>query len=140
MVIGTWSPKIGDPTREMLKDMGRLVKFFESVRELTRMAPHDELARGGTQYVLADPGRSYIAYASGPSGNIGLKRMAAGTYEFTWLDCASGKTVKRTGVRVPAGDASWPRPPGIGSELAVAITRPGAAGRRRAARSRHGRR
>jgi hypothetical protein len=54
-----------------LQDCGRLVRFFEST-DFQKLSPHDELAFAGTQYVLARPGGSYIAYASKLQGNIGL--------------------------------------------------------------------
>ncbi|MCI0439991.1 MAG: PKD domain-containing protein, partial [Chloroflexi bacterium] len=105
-----------------LEDAGRLVEFMEST-SFNEMAPHDELAFGGTQYVLANPGQSYIAYASALSGNIGLKGMTAGSYDFTWFDATSGATVVQSGVSVSAGDRTWGKPAGIGNELAVYIKR-----------------
>ena len=125
MVIGTWTS--GTPTNDMLRDCGRLVQFFESTNFNT-MAPHDELAHGGTQWVLASPGQSYIAYASNLSGEVGIKGMAAGTYDFKWVDCATGGVASQTGISVSAGDRTWPKPGGIGTELAVWITRTGEAG------------
>ena len=55
---------------------GRLVSFFESTN-FNEMAPHDELKNGGTQYVLAAPGDSYIAYASALSGFVGDRYVFA---------------------------------------------------------------
>ncbi len=87
------------------------------------MTPRDDLRFGGTQYVLAKPGDSYIAYASALAGDIGLEERTAGSYDVQWLDCATGESVVQTGVSVGAGDQSWTRPAGIGNELAVYITR-----------------
>ena len=103
-----------------LEDCGRLVRFFESTN-FNEMAPHDELKHGGTEYVIALPGSSYIAYASNLSGDIGLKDMTAGAYTFNWFDCVTGKSVTRTNVQVAAGDQTWPKTGGIGNELAVHI-------------------
>ena len=41
------------------------------------MAPHDELRHAGTKYVLADPGRSYIAYSDQSGVPLGLKSLSA---------------------------------------------------------------
>ena len=105
-----------------LRDCGRLVRFFESTN-FHEMSPHDELGFAGTKYVLAKPGDSYIAYAARLKGSIGLKKMITGIYEFRWLDCATGKQVRRAEVQVAGGDQSWGTPPGIGGELAVYIRR-----------------
>jgi hypothetical protein len=107
-----------------LEDCGRLVRFFEST-DFYQMAPHDELAFGGTEYVLARPGDSYIAYASNLSGQIGLRQMMQGSYDLKWYDVATGGEVRQRGVAVSAGDRAWSRPPGIGSELALYVKRSG---------------
>ncbi len=123
MVLGM---DIASTTAADLEDCGRLVSFMEST-DFNRMAPHDELKHGGTEYVLALPGDSYIAYASALAGNIGLRGMAAGTYSFRWFDCATGASVTQAGVNVAAGDQAWTRPGGIGSELAVWVKKTGGA-------------
>lgn len=105
-----------------LEDCGRLVRFMTST-DFTKMSPHDELKHGGTEYVLAKPGDSYIAYASNLSGNIGLKSMTASVYDLTWYDITNGAFVTQPGVSVAAGDQTWPKPSGIGQELAMAIKR-----------------
>jgi len=103
--------------RSDLKACGNLVRFMELV-PLAGMSPHDELAAGGTDYVLADPGDAYIAYADSLAGRFGI-RMRAGTYDLTWMDIPSGRTVERRGVRVETGVQSFHRPAGIGTEAAV---------------------
>ena len=105
-----------------LRDCGRLVRFFEST-DFYDMSPHDELKYGGTEYVLAQPGKSYIAYASELEGEIGLKDMTRGQYEFVWFDCATGKEVVKKNVIVAAGEQMWYKPAGISNELAVYIKR-----------------
>jgi hypothetical protein len=105
-----------------LQDCGRIVRFFEAA-DPRRMAPRDDLAAADTQYVLADPGNGYIAYSSRRVGKLGLKKMTPGTYDFTWLDCVTGKSVEKRGVKVAAGDRDWSAPPGIGKEAAVYIRR-----------------
>jgi hypothetical protein len=107
-----------------LANCGRLVRFMEAV-DLTGMAPHDELRHGGTQYVLAKPGERYIAYASALSGQIGLKGLAAGTYDVTWYDIAAEGRVLESSAALPAGDQTWQTPAGVGHELAVVLVRTG---------------
>ena len=105
-----------------LQDQGRVVRFFESTN-FNVMSPNDGLAHGGTKWVLALPGDSYIAYSPALSGNIGLKSMTAGTYDFKWYDVTDGTTVNQTGVSVASGNQTWGKPGGIGNELAVHIRR-----------------
>jgi len=123
MWLGAWAPngKGAPPTDEMLRDAGRLVRFFEAA-DLTGMQPHDELAHAATRYVLARPGRRYIAYSHEGNGGekMGMREMAAGRYRFNWLDTVTGKTA--TEIRnVAAGDAAWPVPAGFGQEVAVHV-------------------
>jgi len=113
---------IASTTIGELEDCGRLVRFLESTN-FYEMSPHDELRNGGTEYVLAQPGRSYIAYASDLNGKIGLRGISRGKYDFRWFDCATGKEVLQSGVTVAAGDRMWYKPAGISNELAVYIKR-----------------
>ncbi len=112
---------IASTPMSQLEDCGRLVEFFEST-DFNEMSPHDELRYGSTQYVLAKPGDSYIAYASSPSRmGIGLKNVGDGIYNFRWFDCVDGDSVEQIGVSVTAGNRTWSKPPQIGNELAVYI-------------------
>jgi len=105
-----------------LRDCGRLVRFFEST-DFRSMSPHDELAGGDTEYVLADPPRSYILYASNRTGPMGLKGRVSGTFRLQWLDCATGKTVTQAGVKVDATNPAFVAPAGIGREAAVWVAK-----------------
>lgn len=105
-----------------LEDCGRMIRFFQST-DFNEMVPHDELKYGGTEYVLASPGDSYIAYASSLSGGIGLRNMTKGNYDFKWYDVTNGNTITQTNVSVADGDQIWHKPSGVGSELAVYIKR-----------------
>ncbi|MEA3224336.1 MAG: serine hydrolase [Planctomycetota bacterium] len=113
---------IDDTPTSDLQDCGRLVSFFEST-DFDTMAPHDVLKNGNTDYVLANPGHSYIAYASGPTTTIGLRNMTSGTYSFKWFDCKDGDTVEQNNVSVSSGDQKWNKPSGLGDEIAVYISR-----------------
>lgn len=125
MWLGAWAGKGkgAPPTDEMLRDAGRLVRFFEST-DFTHMEPRDELAHGATRYVLARPGHGYIAYTPDRTAGakMGLKEMKAGTYRFRWLDPVTGKITTET-KNVAAGNGAWPVPAGFGSEVAVHIVR-----------------
>ena len=102
---------------ETLRRCRYLQRFFEAT-DFYRMAPHDELAEAGTQWVLAAPGSSYIAYAENLTGQMGIKGVPGGVYDLTWLDCASGRTVLERAVRV-SGSAHFAKPDKIGTWCAV---------------------
>lgn len=119
MVLG-WT--IDTTSISDLRGCGRLRRFME-LTNFNEMSPHDELRYGGTEYVLALPGDSYIAYASALSGDIGLRDMTAGLYNFNWYDIISGTTVVETNISVAEGDQTWRKPADIGNELAVYIIR-----------------
>ncbi len=108
-----------------LADCGRMVRFFESAG-VNRLSPHDELAGGGTQYVLARPNESWIAYSGGHHGRLGLKGLPAGAYDLTWMDCATGKTVVQPALKVQGGDQEWAVPDGLRAEIVLWV-RPAAA-------------
>jgi hypothetical protein len=105
-----------------LRALGRVVTFFEST-DINRMAPDDDLAFAGTEYVLAKPGDSYIAYASNLSGKMGIKNLTAGQYDFKWFDPVDGSTVNQKNVSVAGGSQSWSEPAAIGSEVALYLKR-----------------
>jgi hypothetical protein len=104
-----------------LEALGRLRTFMEATT-INRMAPHDELAHGATDYVLADPGHAYIAYAAALTGDMGLADMTAGDYLVRWLDAASGTTINET-VTVTGGDQTFIKPGSIGDDVAVYVER-----------------
>ncbi len=107
---------------ELLQQFRHLQKFFEAT-DFWTMSSHDELKHDGTKYVLADPGRSYIAYADTATGSLGLEQLPAGRYALTWLDCVTGKTAAEETTVARAGAHAFARPAQIGAECAVAIRR-----------------
>lgn len=121
MVLGM---DIASTAASDLKDCGNVVRFFQEV-DREGLEPHDELACGATTYVLADPGKRYVAYSWAAEGPIGLKQMPAGRYTFEWFDCVRGKFVSQAVFEVTTGDRTWPKPAVIGSEVAVHIRRIG---------------
>ncbi|MCK4323745.1 MAG: hypothetical protein KAW89_04395, partial [Armatimonadetes bacterium] len=106
---------------EDLYACGRLVRFMESTN-FSEMVPHDELALGDTQCVLAHPGESYLAYAP-DADTIGPREPGPGLYRMTWLDCATGQLISRTGGQEAESDALWDKPQGIGREVALYLER-----------------
>ena len=125
--VMVYQMNIADTPRGHLEDAGRLRNFMEAAGS-SEMAPHDGLSFAGTQYVLADPGRSYIGYASELDGEMGFRKLPAGLYNLHWLDLASGRVLKQVQT-VSGGDTSWPRPKGIGAEAALHVERLSAAPR-----------
>ncbi|MGH9848192.1 MAG: Ig-like domain-containing protein, partial [Blastocatellia bacterium] len=109
---------------EWLQDCRRLQQFFEST-DFYRMQPADELKREETEFVLAAPGLSFIAYSAAAKRSLGLKDLPAGEYDWRWYDCATGQSVERTNVRLRAGDQRWPKPRGFSSEVALYLKRRG---------------
>jgi len=121
MVLG-WSNFSGLQTD--LKQCGYLVDFFEST-DFNTMAPHDDLKLGGTTYVLANPGISYIGYSPNLSGNMGFKSLISGSsYTLKWFDTVTGTSVNETKTATST-EQSWPKPSGIGSEVALYIKKSG---------------
>ncbi|MBM3498865.1 MAG: DUF4038 domain-containing protein [Armatimonadetes bacterium] len=118
MVLGM---DIASTPPEDLYACGRLVRFLEGT-DWARLTPHDELARGATRYVLADPGRSYVAYAP-VAGEVGLAGLQAGTYSLTWMDCATGGMAHVPVAGVGDGETAWWRPGTVGGEAALHMQR-----------------
>lgn len=105
-----------------LRDCGRVVKFMQFVDYRT-MAPHDELAAGGTKYVLASTDGSYVLYSDEMKANPGLKSIRPGKYELSWFDCVTGRWVIQPHTPVKDGSTSWTRPAVLGDEVALYIRR-----------------
>jgi hypothetical protein len=81
------------------------------------MAPHDELAHGATEHVLAKPGEAYIAYTTIGS-TVGIKGLPQGDYDLRWFDPVTGTEIKETKT-LPAGDQALSKPGSIGAEAAL---------------------
>jgi hypothetical protein len=113
----------GDPKHEAtLADDGRINKFMEQT-DFHTMKPHDELAAGSTKWVLANPGKSYIAYTYDYSGKMGVKDMTAGKYDLMWFDPVDGDTVTQKGVAAASGNVTWAKPDSMGNEAVLYIKR-----------------
>ena len=44
-------------------------------------------------------------------------------YDLLWFDTAGGATVRQWNLGIPRGDATWPKPNGLGSEIALYVRR-----------------
>ncbi len=99
-----------------LQICGRLVQFMEGTR-FNETAPADSLARGNTDYVLANPGQVYFAY--GDSGSSLGVNVQAGSYRVKWFDPADGDWVDQGVQTFPGGDQTFTKPGAIGSEAVV---------------------
>ncbi len=119
MVLGM---EIINTPPEHLQDCRRLQEFFEST-DFNIMAPHDEFKHAGTEYVLASPGYSYIAYSSDNSEKLGLQNMVSGNYDLRWYDCVTGQSIDQNDTKVDSGRQSWKKPAELGYEVALYITR-----------------
>ena len=86
---GGWINGRGDDTMTMLQGYAHMVDFFTSF-EWWKTEPHDELADHGA-YCLADPGQIYVAYL--PKGGSVRIKLKPGTYQASWFDPATGKTM-----------------------------------------------
>jgi hypothetical protein len=121
--------EIADTPVESLQQCRHLQRFFEQTDFFT-MSSHDELGHDGTQYVLADPGRSYIAYANAPGVPLGLTSLPAGRCEALWVDCLAGQTARESRTLASGGDQSFSRPSATGAECAAWIRFPDVARRK----------
>ncbi|HJN18731.1 MAG TPA: hypothetical protein QGH10_24725 [Armatimonadota bacterium] len=119
MVLGM---DVDSTPSEDLYACGRLVTFMEAV-DATTLEPHDELAAGDTDYVLAQPGETYVAYSSHAETAPGISELPAGTYSLSWLDCATGGEVRQHAAELPEGAQDWPVPEGLGAEVAACVRR-----------------
>jgi hypothetical protein len=68
------------------------VRSFAGTIDLAQMIPAPE--RVGTGYLLASPGREYLAYQDGSLGEFSIDlKDAAGTFEVRWYDTTHGRFI-----------------------------------------------
>jgi hypothetical protein len=115
-----WMGRASDPadwnTQDKYDDCARLMDFMESTK-LNNTVCRDDLARGNTDYVLADPGNVYIVY--GDSGSSLGVNIQAGTYRVKWFDPVDGDWVDEGSQTLTAGDKTFTKPKAIGSEAVL---------------------
>lgn len=103
-----------------LQACGQLVSFMQATR-CNETSPHDELARAGTDYVLANPGEVYLAYADSGT-TLGLN-MQAGHYTVKWHDAIAGAWFDSGAMILADGDQSFTRPGTVGEEAVLYLDR-----------------
>ncbi|MEX2187266.1 MAG: serine hydrolase [Pirellulales bacterium] len=121
-----WMGRASDPaawnTAKRYDDCATLADFFESI-DANALAPADDLAFAGTQYVLAGSGQRYVAYARDAKEKLGLRGLPAGRFALTWIGCDGGRRVEQPNVTVVVGDSAWRVPPELKGEVAVYVRR-----------------
>lgn len=93
-----------------------MAPFRESTK-INKTVCRDDLARGDTDYVLADPGNVYIVYGDAGS-SLGLN-IQAGTYRIKWFDPVDGDEVDQGSQILTGGDKTFTKPASIGLEAAL---------------------
>ena len=83
------------------------------------MKPHDELAAGSTQWVLADPGKAYIAYTYEYDGPTGVKDLPLGSYQLLWLDTVDGSEIVQAVRAASTRDVTWKKPESMGARKSL---------------------
>ena len=106
----------------LLPDDGRVVKFMEQT-DFHAMQPRNALAAGSTKWVLANPGKSYIAYTYDYSARMGLSDLPTGIYDLLWFDPQTGVQVSQKGVKAKGGESTWSKPATMGNEVALYVKR-----------------
>jgi hypothetical protein len=105
-----------DPSVELLRDLRTLTNFMHST-PFNTLSPRDDLAMGGTRWVLANPTKGkYILYTNQSSATLSVRNLAPGDYALTWLDAVSGQRVVQTRN---ASQAPFAKPAGMGNEVAL---------------------
>lgn len=103
-----------------MRELGFIARFFEQT-DFYRMKPSSELAAGSTRWVLANPGRSWIAYTENYAKPVAIKNLAPGRYDLLWLDTVDGKMESHDGVELSGSSPGFEKPASFGAEVAVYI-------------------
>jgi len=99
------TPGGGGPSlRDQLATLKRFIERFDFVR----MAPHNEVVRGGVPAgavvrVLAEPGQAYAIYVRGGVGATLELDVPPGRYAWEWLNPRTGLTTGKGGIILKNG-------------------------------------
>jgi len=110
-----------DPKPGTLFEDGLISSFMEKT-DYQNMEPRNDLKCSDTKWVLANPGKSYIAYSYECTEGIGLGQMTDGVYKLKWMDTETGKTITQYNVAVQWGSNDFKKPKPLGTEVVVYIT------------------
>ncbi|MEM7246078.1 MAG: thrombospondin type 3 repeat-containing protein [Acidobacteriota bacterium] len=99
----------------------RIQQDFMETAGFQTMVPSDHLALDATDFVLAEEGVTYIAYAEDlmPGDLMGLADLPASTFDLRWYEAETGNELWERGHVVPGGDWSFDVPAGMNAPLAV---------------------
>ncbi|MBT3383615.1 MAG: hypothetical protein HN778_02215 [Prolixibacteraceae bacterium] len=111
-----------DGKPETLFEDGLISTFMEET-DYQNMEPRNDLKHSNTNWVLANPGKNYIAYSYDCEWGLGLKQMTDGVYQINWMDTKTGKTNTQYNVAVKWGNNSFKKPSGFGSEVVAYISK-----------------
>jgi len=116
-----WMGRASDPadwnTVDKFNDCSRITDFMQTTK-VNLTTNRDDLARGDTDYVLADPGNFYIVYGDSVGTSLGVN-VQAGTYYVEWFDPIDGDWVIESSQALSAGDRYLTKPGSIGSEAVL---------------------
>jgi len=96
----------------------RLQKFMEDTY-FNYTSPKDELAFGGSKYILANQGSVYIIYSRDANQPLGIKSIPKGKYSLKWFDCKTGKTLEGKLEIEKTDRYLWSIPESMGKEVAL---------------------
>ena len=91
------------------------------LRYFNKMQPRNDLKYSDANWVLANPGNSYIVYSYDCGWGVGLKQMQEGKYNLLWMDTVTGKTVSESDILVKWGTINFKKPKELGEEVVVYI-------------------
>jgi hypothetical protein len=102
-----------------IEKANRILKEFMENAYFNYVTPKDDLAFGGSKYILANQGSVYIIYTPKAGKNIGIKSIKSGTYDLKWLDCKTGKTLEGKFEIRDTNRYIWDVPEQMGKEVAL---------------------
>ncbi|MFP4055487.1 MAG: hypothetical protein ACLF0G_01315 [Candidatus Brocadiia bacterium] len=118
----------GGGGRTLRRQLAILKRFIEGF-DFVRMAPHDEIVKGGvpekaTARVLAEPGKQYALYLRGGREASLRIELPAGAYEAEWVNTRTGEVDRSETFRHPGGERRLDSPP-YAQDTALRILRAG---------------
>ncbi|MBN2269157.1 MAG: serine hydrolase [Sedimentisphaerales bacterium] len=115
-----WMGRASDPadwnSQEKYDDCIRLMDFMELLR-FNETRSRDDLARGNTDYVLANPGQVYILYGD-VGGSLGVY-VEEGDYGVIWYDPVDGDWINQGIQQLSTGEQTFLKPSAISDEAVV---------------------
>lgn len=117
--LGTNSDVFEAPAENLFE--AGLVSTFMEQTDFQNMNTRNDLKHTDTNWVLANPGQSYVVYSYQCENYLGLKQMTDGVYEILWMDTKTGATTTQYNVPVEWGINQFEKPAGFGKEVVAYI-------------------